>query len=378
METNISNDNSDKEVDAAMAVSDQYTACQNCEFDYQKGFAFCPHCGQKTDDDLTVGVLFYNTISNYFSFDARFFKSFIPLMLKPGILAKRFIEGKRLLYLHPAQMYLFISVVFFFLFSFEVRKQVAQVDEQLEKGLSVPVITVDSLALEKALDSANLAEIRNPIMKNEFIPKEVREQSMAALDSLTQVQPEPAGVPVMNFGLNWKAVDSLVAIGAPESEQLAAIGLKEDDGWFKRRALTQILKFQQTKKGGSIVQAFYDSIPIALFILLPIFAIILKLFFWRRGSFAHHLVFGFYYYAFLFTVFSIMLITDRWIWEIPSSISWLIVFSTFFYLILAVRNFYRQSFFVSFIKTSIVTFVYMTFVLPIAAVVMVIAAFMFY
>ena len=93
----------------------------NCEHKFEEGFKFCPHCGQKTNDDLTLGVLFYNTITNYFSVDARFFKSFIPLMFKPGYLAKRFIEGKRLLYLHPAQMYLFISVVFFFLFSFITR-----------------------------------------------------------------------------------------------------------------------------------------------------------------------------------------------------------------------------------------------------------------
>tara|TARA_R110002033_G_scaffold104428_5_gene151932 strand:- start:379 stop:702 length:324 start_codon:yes stop_codon:yes gene_type:complete len=99
-----------------------YTTCKNCEKDYDKEFQFCPHCGQKANDELTLGVLFYNTISNYFSFDARFFKSYIPLMFKPGYLPKRFIEGKRLLYLHPAQMYLFISVVFFFLFSFIARE----------------------------------------------------------------------------------------------------------------------------------------------------------------------------------------------------------------------------------------------------------------
>ncbi|TDI71568.1 MAG: hypothetical protein E2O86_01630, partial [Bacteroidetes bacterium] len=58
------------------------TTCKNCEREFQEGFEFCPHCGQKAKDDLTMGVLFYNTISNYFSFDARFFKSFFPLMFR--------------------------------------------------------------------------------------------------------------------------------------------------------------------------------------------------------------------------------------------------------------------------------------------------------
>jgi len=47
--------------------------CKNCEQQFKKEFDFCPHCGQKVNDELTLGVLFYNTISNYFSFDARFF-----------------------------------------------------------------------------------------------------------------------------------------------------------------------------------------------------------------------------------------------------------------------------------------------------------------
>ena len=103
--------------------------CQNCEQPYKKGFNFCPSCGQKTNEELTIGVLFYNTISNYFSFDARFLKSFIPLMFKPGYLAKKFLEGKRLLYLHPAQMYLFVSVIFFFVFSFTVNDWIKEANK---------------------------------------------------------------------------------------------------------------------------------------------------------------------------------------------------------------------------------------------------------
>ena len=86
--------------------------CKNCEKEFEEGFEFCPHCGQKAKDDLTIGVLFYNTISNYFSFDARFLRSFIPLMFRPGYVARRFVEGKRLQYLHPAQYYLFVSVIY--------------------------------------------------------------------------------------------------------------------------------------------------------------------------------------------------------------------------------------------------------------------------
>jgi len=131
-------------------MSSNQVNCQNCEQSHKESFEFCPHCGQKTNDELTIGLLFYNTISNYFSFDARFLKSFIPLMLKPGYLAKEFIKGKRLLYLHPTQMYLFISVVFFFIFSFTVREQSSLMNEGLQKAFETEdILVIDPEVLKK-------------------------------------------------------------------------------------------------------------------------------------------------------------------------------------------------------------------------------------
>ena len=115
-----------------MANTDQ---CKNCGKIFDASFDYCPYCGQETADKLTFGVLFRNTISNYFSIDARFFKSFVPLMTKPGVLARCFVDGKRLSYLHPAQFYLFISVVFFFLFSFTIRKA----DNRVSNALKVDI-----------------------------------------------------------------------------------------------------------------------------------------------------------------------------------------------------------------------------------------------
>lgn len=88
--------------------------CKNCNLEYIDKFSFCPNCGQKVNDQLTVNLLFYNTISNYLSVDARILKSFISLLFRPGHVAKEFVYGKRLQYLHPAQFYLFVSVLFFF------------------------------------------------------------------------------------------------------------------------------------------------------------------------------------------------------------------------------------------------------------------------
>ena len=346
--------------------------CKNCEKNFDEDFEFCPYCGQKTKDDLTIGLLFYNTISNYFSFDARFFKSFIPLMIRPGYLAKRFVEGKRLLFLHPAQFYLFISIVFFFLFSFIARKQQLEFDKSIKKEFETAK-TTDTINI-KALDSISLAKISDQIKSNKNISEVVNEKDLKDLDSIIAINVNKQNNPL---GLGFtKKLDSLIAIDAPIEEQLMSLGMEEGAGTFKRKAFTQLLKLYK-QRGGGVIQAFYDSIPLAMFILLPIFAFILKLFFFRRGRFAHHLVFSFYYFSFLFTVFSLILLVN-FIWKIPDWIDWLIVFSTFFYLFLAIKNYYEQGYILSFFKSGMVTFVYMSFVIPIAFLMMVGVALMFY
>ena len=350
------------------------TACRNCEQEHEVGFEFCPHCGQKTNEDLTVGVLFYNTISNYFSFDARFFKSFIPLMFKPGILAKRFIEGKRLLYLHPAQMYLFISVVFFFLFSIVSRDFVNKSDNVFEDGLKNEMI-VDT-TMTKALDSLKIADIKTTLEKTKIVSG-MNEADKKVLDSIFTVNTENAkNVHNLDLGFNRKVLDSLIDIKSPENEQLKAMGMTEDTGLFQRRLYTQGLKIYK-QNGQGIVKAFIDGIPISMFVLLPIFAFILKLLFFRRGTFAHHLVFSFYYYSFLFTVFSIIVLVN-FAWGVPDWIDWLVAFSTFFYLVIAIKRFYGHGYFLSFFKTCVATFVYLIFVIPIAIGIMMASAFLFY
>lgn len=371
--TEISNP-SENEDNVDFVLEAHIITCQNCESEHDSDFAFCPHCGQQANDKLTVGVLFYNTIANYFSFDARFFRSFVPLVFRPGLLAKRFVSGKRLMYLHPAQMYLFISVVFFFLFSFKIREYNANLDKALVKGFELEK-SKDSINLSP-IDSSTVAKIREPL-KNEGLMSGLSKEERQELDSVITFATQPQNVKNnFNFGYDTVKLDSIIDAGATEKEQLALIGMKDDSGFFAKLFYKQILKFH-VNKGGGILQALFDSIPISLFILLPIFAMILKIFFWRRGTFAHHLVFSFYYFSFLFVTMCILLGINYFV-DIPDWIDWLAVMSTFFYLVLAMRTFYQQGFFISFLKASMASFVYMMFVLPISAVIMLGLAFMFY
>ena len=357
------------------------TNCKNCEQEHEADFEFCPHCGQKTKDELTIGVLFYNTISNYFSFDARFFRSFIPLMVKPGYLAKKFVAGKRLLYLHPAQMYLFVSVIFFFVFTILTRPFTEEMDSSLQKTFDKPIIN-DSILKKAKLDSTDINNILQPLKDNQ---KTIgfKNAEFKALDSVLKQDLTKGDIELRSdsndlfFNIDPTKVDSLIDAGAEDKQIYQVMGLHEDDSAFKKRLYAQGLKFYKKRDGGSFLGAVRDSIPLAMFFLLPIFALLLKIFYWRRGTFAHHLVFSFYFFSYLFTVFS-LIIGINFIWDIPDWIDWLLVFSTFFYLYLALMRFYEQGWFLSFFKCGVITFTFFMFVLPFAGAIVFFVTFLYY
>jgi hypothetical protein len=360
----------------SLQVTEEPLQCQNCESDLNEDFEFCPNCGQKTNEELTIGVLFYNTISNYFSFDARFLKSFIPLMVKPGYLAKKFLEGKRLLYLHPAQMYLFISVLFFFVISFSTRDLVQKADKFNEKVVKSDVsqlISIDSLDLEKenkqALDSAQIEKIMKPLKDNQNIIG-LKDADLKMADSLLKTESSKNN----NMGTSWdfdkEKVDSLVAVGADKEVIYTEMGMSKDPSFIERRFFARMLNLVEGRGAGSIIQAFFDSIPISMFFLLPFFALILKVFYYKKGKYAHHLVFSFYYFSFLFTAFTIVFAVNRFIFDIPNWIDVLIVLSTYVYFLIALKHFYRQHWFLTWIKSGVITFVFILFVIPLAGLIM--------
>ena len=89
-------------------------ACLNCGQPFSGHEKFCSYCGQKnTNKKLTFGTFINNLVSGFFSYDSRFWSTFIPLLTKPGKVSKDYIEGKRARFVNPFQLYLNISIIFF-------------------------------------------------------------------------------------------------------------------------------------------------------------------------------------------------------------------------------------------------------------------------
>ncbi len=88
--------------------------CKNCGQELEKNFKYCPACGQEHKDKVVHFKQFIlDFLGDYFTFDSLIIRSVRPLLFNPGFLTQEFIVGRRVRYIPPLRMFIFISIVFF-------------------------------------------------------------------------------------------------------------------------------------------------------------------------------------------------------------------------------------------------------------------------
>ena len=90
---------------------------------------------------------------------------------------------------------------------------------------------------------------------------------------------------------------------APSSGSRVTIELPQHV-WFGDARFQEVSVRARANPEGFALAA-YRNIPRAFFLFLPMFAVLLKLFYWRQGYYVEHLVFALYYQAFLFLAFAL-------------------------------------------------------------------------
>ena len=74
---------------------------------------FCPECGQENvDSHENFFHLVGHYMADFFHFESKIPRSVIPLLTKPGFLTKEYWQGRRIRYIHPLRLFLFVSVLF--------------------------------------------------------------------------------------------------------------------------------------------------------------------------------------------------------------------------------------------------------------------------
>jgi hypothetical protein len=129
---------------------------------------FCSNCGQ---ENVEVHENFFHLaghfISDYLHFDSKFFRSLIPLFIRPGFLTKEYWQGRRVHYIHPLRMFFFITIIFMisttaFYKSFgdQMKNEMVKPDKKLEKIDSTYLAKLEDRKLARDLEEMKMRDDR--------------------------------------------------------------------------------------------------------------------------------------------------------------------------------------------------------------------------
>jgi hypothetical protein len=316
--------------------------CENCGHEFQGHF--CPNCGQEVAEfNRPFGFVIYDFVGNFFAFDTRFFQTFKYLLFRPGFLTKEFFQGRRVRYSPPFRIFVFLSFILFILLQSLTERTLDAVPEiimsdssnkkELKNGLAV---SADIFSENDSVEAANPDSLAMfPVGKNDTI----------------QSDPDELNIDLSIFG-EENTRQSLLKLADQFQEKLD----KTTDPEKRKRYNSYIAMCRAPEMVISNVMKYMSW---AFFILLPLFALVLKLFYLRRKQlYIRHLLFSIHLHSYLF--FILILVTSlKLIFEGGTTAINLILLLSFpVYFVLAMKKFYGQSWGKVVLKFLGVSFIY--------------------
>jgi len=306
-------------------MENESKTCKNCSAEIIG--EYCHICGQRYHDHKeSFGELAFEFISDFLHFDSRFFRSALPLLFVPGKLTQQYNAGKQKSQFHPIRLYLFSSFLYF-LFFFAINDPATEVSHAIDHS-------------EPGVVSKDSAEVNEQGEMREFV---------AIRNSRT------------NFALTVpRDIDSMMKRNITAEAYLKDQKSKpraERDGWFPRMMMVRLLEVNAEGDRGKqdyileVLEGFLHNIPKMLFILLPVFALYLKLLYIRRKQFYYvdHAILSLHYFSFIFLLltlcsFGLDRLFQTFIFTILALV-WITV-----YLYFAMKRLYQQGWFKTLLK----------------------------
>lgn len=367
--------------------------CLNCGMPLLQNENFCSYCGQKnTTSKLSVGNYINTLVSGFLSYDSQFWTTFIPLLIKPGKVAKEYISGKRAKYVNPFQLYLHVSIIFFLILGVSNQIDIAK---SPINDIATASKSLDSIS---KLDSQKIDSIKTNL-KNSI--EEVKQKNSDSAEVFTEFE--------NIFKLSENKADSLNKPHqyAIKTKQEANIGLFDKiadffnfhrkfpsyaneqamDSLGYQKTFWNTFYYQQVRKAEvnlaqlksengikNLIKKFTSYISISLFVFLPIFTLFLKLLYFRkRFTYIEHLVFVFNTQTVFFLLF-ILFYSMNFLFKMEN-VSWIFVLLFLVYFYKSLRDFYGQSRFITTIKFMLLNIYYM-FLAFVGAIIVAVISFM--
>ncbi len=234
------------------------TDCLNCGAEV-KGH-YCSECGQPNYEPReSFRHILTHFITDYLHLDEKFFSSLKYLLFKPGYLTNEYNAGKRMKFVHPFRLYIFITIVFFIFQS---------VDQKHKSKKDKDPIQIDTLSTEQQETLQDTVVYENGEVS---IDKGFEQVSDTSLEQYLARQ------------------DSL-----PEEQR---------DGFIKRYFNKKTIAANKSDFdfGEKVNETFKKNIPKMMFLILPIFALILSMFFRRKKLYyVEHFYHSVYIHSFFY------------------------------------------------------------------------------
>ena len=162
------------------------TVCLNCNQLISKENNFCPNCGQVNDKNpISVKLYFSEYLSGFFEFDSRFIRTMVPLLFKPGLVTKNYVEGKRKRYVNPFQLYLHITILFFLILGIFGTVDKFNIDPNQDNNELSKINTDNTMSVFDTIKSSTLSEISK--VNPDFDASEINSK----IDSLKEIVQKP-------------------------------------------------------------------------------------------------------------------------------------------------------------------------------------------
>jgi hypothetical protein len=394
--------------------------CLNCKQPITTRDNFCSNCGQVNDTKpLSLKQYITELLGGFFAFDTRTINTLKSLLLKPGKVTKDYIDGKRMQYVNPFQLYLHASIVFFLVTGIftqidkynnlsskqEETQQKKEIDNDNFMGGLIAGLThndkfeakinnntidfVSSKYFSKIISDS----LTNKAEKEEKINQLLKNRMKSFYDSISKdtlfnksrfnkySKFKKAYFKSVSKELDNKNID--IEINKSQNKiTTSSPWLKKYTDFYNTKiedpnvgldslGYTKSIKniylynrlqnfkgiFKNEKQANDYGNNIISKLSVALFFMLPIFTIFLSLLYIRnKNNYTEHLIFVFNVQTVFFILLLISNIIDRIIDTDWFSIIFIIGF--LFYLYKAMRKFYNQDRFKTIIKFLILNWIY--------------------
>lgn len=294
--------------------------CPNCGNERSSGF--CAECGQNNRDYIrSLPSLVSEIARETFELDSRTFRTLKLLMVRPGELSAEFSRNRRASYSSPVRLYLFFSLLFFFVLSVTTPTVKNPEEDPVVRIHTDQAKSVDFTALNAALSP----------------------QRRKKVDEILSRDTLPGTEPIANLLARW-ADHRQEALSDVERFYLS-----QGVDWLHNPWLAG--------------ERLENNLPITMFFMLPVFALLLALFYRKKRRFyVEHFVFSIHVHVAAFAVFTVMVfVPDAMIRGILDQI---LLLALALYNILALQRYYGDGPFLTLVKWGFLTAIYAIMLIP--------------